>query len=132
MRADDLDTPATAGDMDRVSKLCVKASGEALSDAKLDLSAENKTRVGVIMGSCVGGVVSIEHYYKNGECADDVKKMPISAIANHVAETYGAGGVVTNVANACAAGTISIADAATASRKLRRLLFLWFLMVFSS
>ena len=38
--------------------------------------------------------------------------MPISAIANHVAKAYNAGGVVTNVANACAAGTISIAYAA--------------------
>ena len=38
--------------------------------------------------------------------------MPISAIANRVAGVCHAGGIVTNVANACAAGTISIAYAA--------------------
>ena len=109
--ADDLDGVPEAESMDRVSKLCVKAAGEAVRDAGLNLADEDARRVGVIMGSCVGGVVSIEHYYREGEQAEDVTKTPISAIANAVAHTYGAGGVVTNVANACAAGTISIAYA---------------------
>ena len=106
-----LDDAKNASDMDRVSKLCVKAATEALSDSGIDMAREDSTRVGVIMGSCVGGVVSIENYYRNGESASDVTKMPISAIANMVAQECGAGGVVTNVANACAAGTISIAYA---------------------
>lgn len=109
--APDLDTLPGAEEMDRVSRLCVKAAGEAVRDAGLDMQKEDAGRVGVIMGSCVGGVVSIENYYRNGERAEDVTKMPISAIANMVARAYGAGGVVTNVANACAAGTISIAYA---------------------
>lgn len=106
-----LDDAKNAADMDRVSKLCVKAAAEALADSGIDMGKEDSTRVGVIMGSCVGGVVSIENYYRNGESASDVTKMPISAIANMVAQEYGAGGVVTNIANACAAGTISIAYA---------------------
>ena len=109
--ATDLDALPGAGEMDRVSRLCVKAAGEAVRNAGLRMKDEDAARVGVIMGSCVGGVVSIENYYKNGEQAEDVTKMPISAIANMVARAYGAGGVVTNVANACAAGTISIAYA---------------------
>ncbi len=97
-------------DLDRVSKLCIKAAREAVSDAGLgDFGGD--TRVSVIIGSCVGGVVSIEHYYKNGRDASDVKKMPISAIASQVAGDLNAGGCVTNIANACAAGTISIAYA---------------------
>ncbi len=108
---DTLDNAPEASEMDRVSKICVKAAGEAVRDAGLDMAKENATRVGVIMGSCVGGVVSIEKYYREGENAEEVTKMPISAIANSVARTYGAGGVVTNIANACAAGTISIAYA---------------------
>ena len=111
VNAPDLDALPGAGEMDRVSRLCVKAAGEAVRNAGLDMKKEDGTRVGVIMGSCVGGVVSIENYYRNGERAEDVTKMPISAIANMVARAYGAGGVVTNVANACAAGTISIAYA---------------------
>ncbi len=107
----DLDNTPYASEMDRVSKICVKAAGEAVRDAGLDMANENATRVGVIMGSCVGGVVSIENYYRGTEDAEEITKMPISAIANSVARTYGAGGVVTNIANACAAGTISIAYA---------------------
>ncbi len=111
VKADDLDKAKHASEMDRVSKLCVKAAGEALRDAGFEITDGNRERVGVIMGSCVGGVISIEDYYRNGESAADVTKMPISAIANMVAEEYGACGVVTNIANACAAGTISIAYA---------------------
>ncbi len=100
-----------ADEMDRVSKLCVKAAKEAMNDAKLTISDNESGRASVIMGSCVGGVASIEEFYKNGEDKSYVPKMPISAIANQVAYEFNAGGVVTNVANACAAGTISIAYA---------------------
>lgn len=109
--AQDLSSLPHAEEMDRVSRLCVKAAKEAVAHAGLEMEAEDAARVGVIMGSCVGGVVSIENYYRNGEHAEDITKMPISAIANMVARDCGAGGVVTNVANACAAGTISIAYA---------------------
>ena len=110
VHADDLDNVTGAADMDRVSKLCVKASREAVADA--GISFENDAaRCGVIMGSCVGGAVSIDHFYRNGCPAEDVRKMTISPIANQVAGQFGIGGIVTNVANACAAGTISIAYA---------------------
>ncbi len=105
-----LDCLSGCEEMDRVSKLCIKASMEAMNDARLsDFGGD--PRVSVIMGSCVGGAVSIEHYYKNNKLKDDVARMPISAIACQVAGYHHAGGVVTNVANACAAGTISIAYA---------------------
>lgn len=96
--------------LDRVSKLCIHACKEAIKDASLG-DFNGSDRVSVIIGSCVGGVVSIEHYYKNDRDKNDVAKMPISAIANSVANYFNVGGVVTNIANACAAGTISIAYA---------------------
>ncbi len=105
-----LDDVDDAMSMDRCAKLCVKATGEALRDAGLD-SFGDSTQAAVIMGSCVGGVASVEHYYTHNKPAEDVPKIPISAIANQVAKTYHIGGVVTNIANACAAGTISIAYA---------------------
>ena len=108
---DTLDECPHSDEMDRVSKLCVKAAKEALDDAGYSINESESGRVSVIMGSCVGGVASIEKYYRNGEPAEDITKMPISAIANQVAYVYGANGVVTNIANACAAGTISIAYA---------------------
>jgi len=97
-------------EMDRSSKLAIKAVKEALEDAKL-ADFKDDTRVSVIFGSCVGGAVSIDHYYRNEKPEDDIVKMPISAIAANVAGYVHAGGVVTNIANACAAGTISIAYA---------------------
>ena len=102
---DDIDHPE---EKDRASKLCIKAAKEALQDAGLESFNDNQ-RVGVIIGSCVGGVLSVEHYHQHGKDSADIPKMPIAAIASQVAETCGAGGIVTNVANACAAGTISIA-----------------------
>ena len=97
--------------VDRASKLCMKASDEAMKDSGLDIKDVDATRFGVVMGSCVGGVVSIENYVVNGENTDDIRRMTISPIANHVANRVGAGGVITNVGNACAAGSISVAYA---------------------
>ena len=97
--------------VDRATKLCLKASEEAFADAAIDISKEDSSRFGVVMGSCVGGVVSIENYVVNGQNTEDIRKMAISSIANHVANRVGAGGVITNVGNACAAGTIPIAYA---------------------
>lgn len=96
--------------MDRSSKLAIKAVMEALGDANLS-KFNDDVRVSVIFGSCVGGAVSIDHYYRNEKVASDIVKMPISAIAANIARYVHAGGVVTNIANACAAGTISIAYA---------------------
>ena len=102
---DELDAPE---EKDRVSKLCIKAANEALQDAGLSHFADDQ-RVSVVIGSCVGGVLSIEQYHQHGRDVSEIAKMPIAAIASQVAESCGAGGIVTNVANACAAGTISIA-----------------------
>ena len=110
VKDDTLDLIPGTENMDRSSKLAVKATLEAIKDAGL-ADFEGNTKVSVIMGSCVGGAVSIDHYYRNDKPASDVTKMAISAIAANVAGYVHAGGVVTNIANACAAGTISIAYA---------------------
>ena len=102
---DTLDEIKGTKNMDRSSKLAIKAVMEALGDAKLGDFNDN-TRVSVIFGSCVGGAVSIDHYYRNDKVTEDIVKMPISAIAANVAHYIHAGGVVTNIANACAAGTM--------------------------
>lgn len=97
--------------MDRASRLCLKAVDEALDDAGLD-GFHGSERAGVIMGSCVGGVKSIERYYTHGKPVEAIAQMPISAIASQAAGHCQACGPVLNIANACAAGTISIAHAA--------------------
>lgn len=110
----DVDAGDDAQKMDRVSLLCVKAANEAIKDSGIVIDDNNADRVGVIMGSCVGGAVSIQKFFTdrhNAEGSEDVSdiiKMPIGVIANNVAKIAGVKGVVTNVGNACAASTISI------------------------
>ena len=107
--------------LDRSSLLCIKAAKEAIEDAGLRLDAEDKNRIGVISGSCVGGVLSVEKYYKDekdgNEDKSDIFKMPAAAIANNVACHFGLGGETANIVNACAAGTISIGYACDLIRK---------------
>lgn len=115
----EVDTPnekLSDEDYDRSSLLCIKAAGEALADSGYEVTAENSERIGVIIGNCVGGAVSIDKYYtanKNGGGKNtDVLKMPAAALANNVAYHYGLNGMTANIVNACAAGTISLAYAA--------------------
>lgn len=100
---------------DRSSLLCIKAAGEALKDSGFEVTEQNSDRIGVIIGNCVGGAVSIDEYYtanKNGGGKNtDVLKMPAAALANNVAFHYGLNGTTANIVNACAAGTISLAYA---------------------
>ena len=103
-------------DYDRSSLLCIKAAGEALADAGYSADSFDPSRVGVIVGNCVGGAASIDKYYtdeiKNGGGnTADILKMPAAAIANNVAKHFGLGGVTANIVNACAAGTMSLSYA---------------------
>lgn len=113
----EVDGGEDADKMDRVSLLCVKATREALADSKIDINDSNADRVGVIIGSCVGGAISIQKFFKeraqqpdNEEAGnpDDIVKMSIGSIAVNIAKIAGAKGIVTNVGNACAASTISL------------------------
>lgn len=103
-------------DYDRSSLLCIKAAGEALADAGYTVTPENSSRIGVIVGNCVGGAASIDKYYtdefRNGSAqSSDILKMPASAIANNVAKHFGLNGATANIVNACAAGTMSLSYA---------------------
>lgn len=46
--------------MDRFTQYAVAATGMALEDASLDLEAEDRDRIGVILGSGVGGIETLE------------------------------------------------------------------------
>ena len=102
------------GRYDRTTALGIKAAGEAIRDAGIDMNAGDASEIGVILGSCIAGAACVEKYYNqkcNGEKGDydDLKAMPASVIAGNVADYYNAGGITANIVNACAAGTLSIA-----------------------
>ena len=102
------------GRYDRTTALGIKAAGEAIKDAGIDMDSGDTSDIGVILGSCIAGAACVEKYYrqkcdgKKGEI-DDLKQMPASVIAGNVADYYNAGGITANIVNACAAGTLSIA-----------------------
>ena len=50
--------------MDRYSQFAVAASKMAVEDAGLDLSAEDRDRIGVFIGSGVGGIETLHSQYK--------------------------------------------------------------------
>lgn len=50
--------------MDRFTQFAVAAAGMALEDAALDLDSVNRDRVGVILGSGIGGIETLEEQHK--------------------------------------------------------------------
>ena len=101
------------GRYDRTTALGIKAAGEAIKDAGLDLESEDASEIGVLLGSCIAGAACVEKYYNQkaeggkGDL-DDLKSMPASVIAGNVADYYNIGGITANLVNACAAGTLSL------------------------
>ncbi|MFZ1947277.1 MAG: beta-ketoacyl-ACP synthase II [bacterium] len=51
--------------MDRFVQLAVVASDAAIKDSGLDLDAEDRTRIGVLVGSGVGGIQTLEAQHTN-------------------------------------------------------------------
>ena len=108
------DTELAGGKYDRTTALGIKAAGEAIKDAGIDMNSEDASEIGVLLGSCIAGAACVEKYYgqkAKGEKGDydDLKSMPATVIAGNVADYYNAGGITANIVNACAAGTLSIA-----------------------
>ncbi|MFA9397076.1 MAG: beta-ketoacyl-ACP synthase II [Clostridiaceae bacterium] len=104
--------------MDRFCQFAMVASNEAILDSKLDLENIDRTRLGVIVGSGIGGLSTIETQDKilNEKGPRRVSPFLIPMIigniaAGNVAIKYGAKGVCTSVVTACATGTNSIGDA---------------------
>jgi 3-oxoacyl-[acyl-carrier-protein] synthase II len=94
------------------------AAVQAYEDSGLDMEQENADRVGVIVGSGVGGLMTMEEQVTrmNEKGPNRVSPMFIpmtigNMAAGNIAIRYGAKGICENVVTACATGTNSIGDA---------------------
>jgi 3-oxoacyl-[acyl-carrier-protein] synthase II len=104
-------TKKEARHLDRVTQFALLAADEARADAQLDLDAVDRTRVGTIIGSGIGGLDTTE---KQVLVLNDrgvrrvsphlVPMMMINASAGQVAIRLGLQGPNFCVASACAAG----------------------------
>lgn len=104
--------------MERFSIYAIAAAKEALEGSGLNLEEEDPYRVGVILGSGIGGLGSIEsEHTKMLEKGPKkispmfIPKMISNMAAGNVAITLGCKGKCTDVVTACATGTNSIGDA---------------------
>jgi 3-oxoacyl-[acyl-carrier-protein] synthase II len=94
------------------------ATGMAVSDAKLRINETNAERVGVIIGSAIGGLGTMERE-KVAILSGGPRKMSPFAIpavlanlaAGHVSIRFGAKGPISCPATACSSGTNAIGDA---------------------
>ncbi|MGL6105373.1 beta-ketoacyl-ACP synthase II [Romboutsia sp.] len=104
--------------LDRFTQYAIASAKMAVEDAKLDLDTINKESMGVIIGTGIGGVETIEEQHKilldkgNKRVSPFFVPMMIGNMAaGQVSISLGAKGPNTNVCTACASGTHSIGDA---------------------
>jgi 3-oxoacyl-[acyl-carrier-protein] synthase II len=104
--------------MDLFIHYAIAAAKEALGDAQLEITPENAERIGVIVGSGLGGLPSIEKYHKvllergPGRISPFFIPMLIANLASgQIAILFGPKGPNTCVVTACATGAHCIGDA---------------------
>lgn len=104
--------------IDRFTQLGLVAAREALSDAGLDPSTWDGSRVGVVLGCGLGGADTWETQHRRmlEHGADRVSPMLIpmlipNMVAGHVAMEFGATGPNLVTATACASGATAIGTA---------------------
>jgi 3-oxoacyl-[acyl-carrier-protein] synthase II len=104
--------------MDLFIQYSLAATKEALEDAQLTITSENSERTGVIVGTGLGGLPSIERYHKillekgPGRISPFFIPMLIANLASgQIAIQFGAKGPNTCVVTACATGGHCIGDA---------------------
>ncbi|NOZ26172.1 MAG: beta-ketoacyl-ACP synthase II [Nitrospirae bacterium] len=104
--------------MDRFIHFAIAASQMAVDDSGLKISEANAERVGVVIGSGIGGLPAIEHYHQallekgyKRVTPFFIPMLIINLAAGRVSMRFGAKGPNSAVCTACATGTHAIGDA---------------------
>ncbi len=104
--------------MDRFIHFAIAATQMAMEDSKLRITPENSERVGVIVGSGMGGLPAIEHYHKivlekgyRRLTPFFIPMLIINLAAGQISIRYGAKGPNSSPVTACATGSHAIGDA---------------------
>lgn len=105
--------------LDRFAQFAMVAADESLVDAKLNLETEDKTKIGVIVASGIGGLSTFEEevmgYDKERGPRFNpffIPKMISDIAAGHISMKYGFHGPNYSTASACASSTNALIDAA--------------------
>ncbi|VAX33330.1 3-oxoacyl-[acyl-carrier-protein] synthase, KASII [hydrothermal vent metagenome] len=104
--------------MDRFIHFAIAASQMAMDDSGLSITEANAERVGVVVGSGIGGLPAIEHYHQallekgyKRVTPFFIPMLIINLAAGRVSMRFGAKGPNSAVCTACATGTHAIGDA---------------------
>lgn len=104
--------------MEPFAQYAVAAAKEAYEDAGLDMEKEDPYRAGVIVGSGIGSLETVEREYTKIQTRGPGKVHPLmvplmisNMAAGNISIQLGFKGKCTNVVTACASGTNSIGDA---------------------
>jgi 3-oxoacyl-[acyl-carrier-protein] synthase II len=104
--------------MDRFIHFAVAAATMAVDDSGLKITDKNAERIGVIVGSGIGGLSTIEHYHsvllERGPKRITpffIPMLVINLASGQISIKFGAKGPNSAVATACATGSHSIGDA---------------------
>jgi 3-oxoacyl-[acyl-carrier-protein] synthase II len=110
-------SPKKARRMDRFSQFAVLSSLEAWSDSGLDIERENNSRIGVIIGSGIGGIETWEEQYKRLIASPRrvspffIPMMIMNTASSEVSIALGAKGPNFGIVSACATSAHSVGEA---------------------
>lgn len=103
---------------DRFCQFAMVSAKEAIKDSNLDVESVNKERFGVVIGSGIGGIGTIEkeHSVLQEKGPNRITPLFIPMIisnmaAGNIAIKFGAKGPCSNIVTACATGTNCIGEA---------------------
>ena len=103
--------------MDRAQMLALVAAEEALSDAGITITDENKYDVGVVVGSGIGGIVTVVQALQGFESRGHRGVSPVivpallhDGISSRVSMHFGLKGPNYNITAACATSNNSLGD----------------------
>jgi len=104
--------------MDRFSQFAIAASKQAVEDSKIDLEKIDKNRFGVMIGSGIGGLKTMEEQIAVLTAKGPNRVSPLfipmmisNMASGNAAIAFGAKGTAECVATACATGTNAIGNA---------------------
>ena len=111
-QADEYPCADTDAYIDNAAGMLVYAVKSALADAGIDAQYIKGKKAALIMGSCCGGVQTLEKLW---DCRDKenidyamLTQIPVSILADTVAKVLGLEAMTLTVSDACASGTIPV------------------------
>ncbi len=110
--------------VDRCGQLAIAAAKMAAADSGIDFAKTDPVRTGVVLGSGIGGISTIEEQHlrllnkgANRVSAFTIARLMINAASGHISMDHNVKGPVISVATACASSNNAVAEACNHIRR---------------